>query len=270
MIIIKDANEVLSKFVTNLFGFEDIYIPGKKDSNTAYRKGLGRQAHQTLVKIPKYYEIENSYDRVRDKVVHEDNLVNQRLTWFIALNGFIFAALSFSLSAEGSALSELSSESDTVKAKAESFINRLHFIRLSLFSIGLGSSLATLLGIFAAYRRISHERINFHLYLSYVKGVIGKSSDRRELIPWLPRLTGYPFTNSLGMLSGLILPILIGAAWWVFGFSMTDLEAPPAIIFITNIILFGAGVGLIVGLYCAWHISKMHRSIVSNDLDELY
>jgi len=42
----------------------------------------------------------SSWDRedaktVRDMIVHESNLMNQRLTWMMQLNGFLFAALAF-------------------------------------------------------------------------------------------------------------------------------------------------------------------------------
>jgi hypothetical protein len=32
---------------------------------------------------------------VRDMIVHESNLMNQRLTWMMQMNGFLFAALAF-------------------------------------------------------------------------------------------------------------------------------------------------------------------------------
>ena len=40
------------------------------------------------------------YREIRDQIKHEDNLCNNRMTWLIALQGFLFTAYGFSISAE--------------------------------------------------------------------------------------------------------------------------------------------------------------------------
>lgn len=89
-------------------------------------------------------EVERLYHRIRAKIEHEDNLVNQRIMWMITLQGLLFTAYGFSLSAEATSLSVSSSDK-------MSFISTLTILRQAMVAIGVGSSLATLLGVIAAH-----------------------------------------------------------------------------------------------------------------------
>ena len=90
------------------------------------------------------------------------------------------------------------------------FKHTLDVLRQSLVFTGIASGFAAYIGIIAAYRRVRREK---NLYVKYLRRIDYRIGDE----PWVPRLTGKKFTSFLGMLSGLFVPLLIGAAWYWIG-----------------------------------------------------
>lgn len=60
---------------------------------------------QSIPEVFTKEEIEALDERIRTKIEQEDNLVNQKIKWMISLQGLLFTAYGFSLSAEASSLS---------------------------------------------------------------------------------------------------------------------------------------------------------------------
>jgi len=80
-------------------------------TGTAFELGQKHAEELTPKLGEKYYDIQLSYKSAREKIVHEDDLVHQRLTWLITLNGLVFSALGFTLIAEAGAIkAEISPE----------------------------------------------------------------------------------------------------------------------------------------------------------------
>lgn len=77
------------------------------------------------------------FELLRKYLEHEDNLVNQRTTWFLQLNSFLFASVALIFSSEATP--------EVLDAKASTL-----FVRL-ICLVGATSSVVTLLGVWAAY-----------------------------------------------------------------------------------------------------------------------
>ena len=155
--------------------------------------------------MDRYEKMENrfykSYEIVRARVVHEDNLVNHRITWLITLNGLLFASFGVSL---GETPEEL-------RLLAER-------LRVGLYFAGVGSAVSACLGIAAAFISMRQDRIDFYQYHGRVK------AEMSEL--WTPRFRDHRDTNTLGMASGMLVPLIVGAAWFFISFEwITDAES---------------------------------------------
>ena len=74
------------------------------------------------------------YDRIRDQIQHEDLLVNQRLTWFLVAQAFLFAGYH----------AVLNSNRETLRART----------LIAICLLGFVLAIAAYLGIFAAFRSL--------------------------------------------------------------------------------------------------------------------
>jgi hypothetical protein len=147
-------------------------------------------------------KVEALYDRYRSKIEHEDNLINQRIMWMITLHGLLFTAYGFSLSAEASSLSFIKTAPDAYRL----FKGNLSVLRDAMIWIGIGSAFAALIGVVAANRAIRDDETQFRKLNRDNSAVIENPIGQRA-------------TNTLGMLCGLLMPILGGMVWvWIGGF----------------------------------------------------
>jgi hypothetical protein len=154
-------------------------------------------------------DAEELYDRIRAKIEHEDNLVNQRLMWMITLHGLLFTAYGFSLSAEANsltapalALGAAAAQMDAYKA----FCSTITTLRHGMIFVGIGSSFAALFGVVAACRAIRDDERSF------------KSSHKKPPGTVLLKPIGRRFTNVLGMACCLSIPLLGAGVWtWIGG-----------------------------------------------------
>ncbi|ODG99741.1 hypothetical protein A4S05_36660 [Nostoc sp. KVJ20] len=150
-------------------------------------------------------EIEALYDRIRTKIEHEDNLVNQRIMWMITLQGFLFTAYGFSLSAEASSLDVLNSNPEAYKM----FISTVITLHQAMVAVGIGSSFAALVGVVAAHRAIRDDERTLR---RVQKGLTS------ELKTILKSPIGRRITNILGIICSLAIPFLGGVVWtWIGG-----------------------------------------------------
>jgi hypothetical protein len=163
------------------------------------------------------------YDRYRSKIEHEDNLINQRIMWMITLHGLLFTAFGFSLSAEATSLSYI----NTAPAAYNLFKTTLTDLRNAMIWIGMGSSVTAFIGVFAAFRAIRDDETEIRNLdnsgTAIVRNPIGKRT-----------------TNILGMLSGLLVPILGLLVWISIGRYIPDgMFIPTALICILMLLLMG-------------------------------
>jgi hypothetical protein len=161
------------------------------------------------------------YDRYRGKIEHEDNLINQRIMWMITLHGLLFTAYGFSLSAEATALSYIKTAPDAYSL----FKTNLIDLRNAMIWIGMGSSLTALLGVVAAFRAIRDDETQVKNLDKAGTAIIQNPIGERS-------------TNTLGMLCGLLVPVLGLLVWISIGG------------FLPNVLLVGAAIviSLVVAL----------------------
>ncbi len=164
--------------------------------------------------------VELLYDRIRAKIEHEDNLVNQRIMWMITLQGLLFIAYVFSLSAEATSLCVSNSD----------FISTLITIRQAMIAVGVGSSFTTLLGVIAALRAIHHDERTLHRGLDNYK----------SYLKTFPNPIGQRVTNIIGMICSLAYPFLGVVVWMWIGKLLPD----PLIVVIAFVLMFVMGIVL--------------------------
>lgn len=174
-------------------------------------------------------EAEDLYDRIRSKIEHEDELVNQRLMWMITLHGLLFTAYGFSLSAEATSLSApglVSTATGELRSAYADFLFTISTLRQAMVLVGIGSSFAALLGVVAACRAIRDDERTF-------KSLRGKLPSTV-----LSKPIGRRVTNVLGMACCLLVPFLGAGVWtWIGGLI------PNPIIILMAVVL-----AMIVGL----------------------
>ncbi len=170
-------------------------------------------------------EVELLYDRIRAKIEHEDNLVNQRIMWMITLQGLLFTAYGFSLSAQATSLS-VSSCDENYKM----FISTLTTLRQAMVAVGVGSSFATLLGVIAAHRAIRDDQHTLRR---------GQDNCKYDLKTF-PNPIGRRVTNIIGMICSLAFPFLGGVVWMWIGRFLPN----PLIVIIALGLMFVMGIVL--------------------------
>lgn len=99
----------------------------------------------------------SAWVQARQIIEHEDRLINSRLGWMFAFNGFLFAALGFSLSAESS----LSDE-----PRAEQLLDTINALRLAVGAVGIAVSVIAWIGLVGAFCAIQYARHIYHRHPS--------------------------------------------------------------------------------------------------------
>jgi hypothetical protein len=141
-------------------------------------------------------EPEKFYTQLRDQIVHEDNLCNQRMTWLIALQAFLFGAYGFSLSAEGA-------------AGAKDISQVINSARTGFAVAGVLSPIPVLAALWAAVRSIGALVDRWH-------------RDFPESVGRSPQIIGnHSPERSRGTLLGqtplFAIPVLLSAVWFYIG-----------------------------------------------------
>ena len=153
------------------------------------------------------------YERCREFIVHEDDLIHQRLTWFITLQGFLFGAYGFSMSAQANSLTAEGLKGSPTPSALEAyqaFASNLTAIRFGLIYLGILTAFSASLGIIAAFRAIRSTARTMRAFPTH--SMAGR--------PLYPVPIGRLLSNIMGMLCGLLVPLLAAGIWiWIGGLS---------------------------------------------------
>lgn len=139
------------------------------------------------ISADRYYAI------IRGQIEHEDNLIGQRLSWFVAAQSFFFTAYAITMS----------------NVRPDHVIWVVKQMRLLLLLIPLVAVVTCLLlyaTIVAGYLAIRELRT---LYTEYTT---------HELTTGLPPVQGYRRTQLLGQAAPMFLPLVFLAVWLLLVF----------------------------------------------------
>ncbi|AFY37151.1 hypothetical protein Lepto7376_0753 [[Leptolyngbya] sp. PCC 7376] len=142
------------------------------------------------MKAQKFYEL------TREQIKHEDQLLNNRTTWLLVLQGFLFSAYSISISAEAIALNHNS---------FQELEERLNLVRKCIAISGITSSIVIAIGILAASRSI------YALVKSW-----DKNFDQQQKSQY-PQIIGKELLGIRGgLIPVLVLPVFVFPFTWAF------------------------------------------------------
>ncbi len=128
------------------------------------------------------------YKIIRSQIEHEDNLINQRLSWFIAAQAFLFTAYAILLNAP-------------TDVRAQKFATQQNLLLFLVPVVAIGMSILIYTTIFAATIAMAHLR---RLLESRVQ-----EKERARL----PPVQGYRFTLLLGQAAPILIPLLFIVIW---------------------------------------------------------
>lgn len=186
----------------------------------------GNAAGATPADIPKPLglvaledQTDRIFDEVRRLVEHEDGLVDKRIAWMLAFNGFLFAAYGLSLGAEISLLEHTPKEPGppfcvfvTCAENVEILSRRIETLRAALVIAGCLSALAALMGVWAAMRAMVYVRRDYAQHL--------KAQTKTGLV--MPAFPSVGRAAALGNAYGLAMPCLVAVPWvyiWSKGYA---------------------------------------------------
>lgn len=138
---------------------------------------------QCVIAADQYYSI------IRGQIEHEDNLIGQRLSWFVAAQSFLFTAYAITVSNSG-------------PNHTQPVIERM---RLLLWLIPLTAILTCVL-IYATIIAGSFAILALHrLYHDYVD---------HAAVTGLPPVQGYRRTQLLGQAAPMLMPLVFLIVWF--------------------------------------------------------
>jgi len=161
---------------------------------------------------------------MRGLVEHEDTLVDHRLRWLFTFNGFLFAAMGLSLSAEGGLLTSDCGDPE----RCGQMLQLLAGLRYAITVAGALSAVASLFGVMAAQSAVRAVRSD------YVKACTARGL---PLGPFAP--IGRLRADMWGVNIATWLPVIVAAVWVALAAWSWRLQADVAI---------GAGVASVVVL----------------------
>ena len=130
------------------------------------------------------------YKIIRSQIEHEDNLINQRLSWFLAAQAFLFTAYAILLNAP-------------TEVRAQKFATQQDLLFLLVPIVAIGLSVLIYTTVFAAMIAMAHLR---RLLESHVK-------EQERAV--LPPVQGYRLTLVLGQAAPILIPLLFIVIWIV-------------------------------------------------------
>ena len=138
---------------------------------------------ESISKI-QYYQI------IRSQIEHEDNLINQRLSWFVASQAFLFSAYAILLNAPS-------------QVRLQSFATQQNILFSIIPVVAIGMSILIYITVIAALLAMANLR---RLLESHMK---------EEESALLPPVQGYRQTFLLGQASPVLIPFLFIISWIV-------------------------------------------------------
>jgi hypothetical protein len=128
------------------------------------------------------------YDALRDQVKHEDDLIGQRINWFVASQSFLFSAYAIVLSNIGN-------------GKTQAVADQQHLLVLMIPVLANVLCILAWITVFAGEMAITHLRKSF-------EPLCETAADAG-----LPPVQGVRRTQVLGMLPPLLLPMVFFGVW---------------------------------------------------------
>jgi hypothetical protein len=130
------------------------------------------------------------YQIIRSQIEHEDNLINQRLSWFVAAQAFLFSAYAILLNAPS-------------QGRLQRFATQQEILFFLIPLVAIGVSILIYVTVIAAMLATANLR---RLLESHAK---------EKEIALLPPVQGYRQTLLLGQASPILIPFLFMISWIV-------------------------------------------------------
>lgn len=130
------------------------------------------------------------YQIVRSQIEHEDNLINQRLSWFVGAQAFLFSAYAILLNAPS-------------QVRLQRFATQQEILFSLIPLVAIGVSILIYITVVAAMLAMANLR---RLLEGHMK---------EEESALLPPVQGYRQTLLLGQASPILMPFLFMISWIV-------------------------------------------------------
>jgi hypothetical protein len=131
-----------------------------------------------------YYEI------IRSQIEHEDNLINQRLSWFVASQAFLFSAYAILLNAPP-------------QVRLQGFATQQEILFSLIPLVAIGMSIFIYITVIAAMLATANLRRLLKTHMNEKDSAL------------LPPIQGYRQTLLLGQASPILIPFLFVISWIV-------------------------------------------------------
>jgi len=142
------------------------------------------------------------YGRVRELVTLEDGLVNHRLTWFITLQGFLYAGYGVLLQALAQ------SQSSPPAGTPNMFMEFFQDTPLIISFVGFFSAFIALLGVTAAFRAIRTHVAQLEDFKPFLD---------EDGLPIFPKPIGESQTSAMGAIAAMGVAWLASLPWPLLG-----------------------------------------------------
>jgi hypothetical protein len=129
------------------------------------------------------------YQIIRSQLEHEDNLINQRLSWFVAAQAFLFSAYAILLNAPS-------------QVRLEGFGTQQEILFFLIPLVAIGMSILIYVTVIAAM-----------LAMANLRRLLESHAKEKEIL--LPPVQGYRQTLLLGQASPILIPFLFMISWIV-------------------------------------------------------
>ena len=136
------------------------------------------------------------YQIIRAQIEHEDNLINQRLSWFVAAQAFLFSAYAILLNAPS-------------QVRLQGFARQQEILFYLIPLVAIGVSILIYVTVIAAMLAMANLR---RLLKSHANELESHAKEKEIL---LPPVQGYRQTLLLGQASPILIPFLFMISWIV-------------------------------------------------------
>ena len=130
------------------------------------------------------------YQIIRSQIEHEDNLINQRLSWFVASQAFLFSAYAILLNAPS-------------QVRLQNFATQQEILFSLIPLVAIGASILTYITVIAAMLATANLRRLLKTHMNEKDSAL------------LPPVQGYRQTLLLGQASPILMPFLFMISWIV-------------------------------------------------------
>ena len=134
------------------------------------------------------------YQIIRSQIEHEDNLINQRLSWFVAAQAFLFSAYAILLNAPS-------------QVRLQSFAAQQEILFFLIPLVAIGVSILIYITVIAAMLATANLRRLLETHMNEKDSAL------------LPPVQGYRQTLLLGQASPISIPFLFMTSWIVLLFK---------------------------------------------------